>query len=213
MLRSVSLTEGSTSRALLQFAFPILYASVLQTLNGSINSIWVGRYLGEAALTATSNANTVMSLLTGAAPGVAMAGTILVGQRIGANNLREAKRVVGTSAMFVAAVSVGMAIAGLMLSVPRLVAMKTPAGSLPLAVAYTRVILLGLPCLYMYAFIMSVLRGAGDSKTPFYFMLLSVAIDTGLNPVLIFGMGRCRGSASRVPLLPRSWPRVSVSPR
>jgi putative MATE family efflux protein len=41
----------------------------------------------------------------------------------------------------------------------------------------------------MYAFIMAVLRGAGDSKTPFYFMLLSVAIDIALNPVLIFGVG------------------------
>ena len=52
-----------------------------------------------------------------------------------------------------------------------------------------RVIFLGLPFLYMYAFVMAVLRGAGDSKTPFYFMLLSVAIDIALNPVLIFGVG------------------------
>jgi putative MATE family efflux protein len=41
----------------------------------------------------------------------------------------------------------------------------------------------------MYAFVMSVLRGAGDSKTPFYFMVLSVAIDIALNPVFIFGLG------------------------
>ena len=52
--------------------------------------------------------------------------------------------------------------------------MSTPADSLPLAVAYMRVIFLALPFLYMYAFVMAVLRGAGDSKTPFYFMLLSV---------------------------------------
>src|SRR5882762_1135539 len=41
----------------------------------------------------------------------------------------------------------------------------------------------------MYAFVGAVLRGAGDSKTPFYFMLLSVGIDIGLNPVFIFGFG------------------------
>lgn len=184
-----SLTEGPISRGLLQFALPILYANVLQSLNGSINSIWVGRYLGEAALTATSNANTVMFLLIGAAFGLAMAATILIAQNIGANNLLEAKRVVGTSATFFAVISVGMAIAGLLLCKPLLLAMKTPADSLPLAVAYMRVIFLALPCLYMYAFVMSVLRGAGDSKTPFYFMLLSVAIDIGLNPVFIFGIG------------------------
>jgi putative MATE family efflux protein len=184
-----SLTEGSIPAGLFRFALPILFANILQSLNGSVNSIWVGRFLGEAALTATSNANTVMFLLIGAAFGIAMAATILIGQSIGANNPRETKRVVGTSATFFAAISVGMAVAGLLLCRPLLIAMSTPADSLPLAVAYMRVIFLALPWLYMYAFVMAVLRGAGDSKTPFYFMLLSVGIDIALNPVFIFGLG------------------------
>src|ERR1700736_407508 len=189
MQRPRSLTEGSISRGLLHVALPILFANILQSLNGSVNSIWVGRFLGEAALTATSNANIVMFLLIGAAFGVALAATILIGQYIGANNLPEAKRVVGTSATFFAGISVAMAVTGLALCRPLLIAMNTPADSLPLAVAYMRVIFLALPCLYMYAFVMSVLRAAGDSKTPFYFMVLSVAIDIGLNPVFIFGLG------------------------
>ena len=110
-----------------------------------MNSIWVGRFLGEAALTATSNANTVMFLLIGAAFGIALAATILIGQCIGANDMPEAKRVVGTSATFFAGISVAMAIAGLTLCRPLLIAMSTPADSLPLAVAYMRVIFLALP--------------------------------------------------------------------
>ena len=184
-----SLTEGSISSGMFRFALPILFANVLQSLNGSVNSIWVGRFLGEAALTATSNANTVMFLLIGAAFGIAMAATILIGQCIGANDIPEARRVVGTSATFFAAISVVMAIAGLILCEPLLVVMSTPRDSLPLAVAYMRVIFLGLPFMYMYAFVGSVLRGAGDSKTPFQFMLLSVAIDIALNPLFIFGWG------------------------
>jgi len=184
-----SLTEGSIRVGLFKFSLPILFANILQSLNGSVNSIWVGRFLGEAALTATSNANIVMFLLIGAAFGVALAATILIGQYVGANNLPEAKRVVGTSATFFAAISVAMAVTGLALCRPLLIAMNTPADSLPLAVAYMRVIFLALPCLYMYAFVGAVLRGAGDSKTPFYFMLLSVGIDIALNPVFIFGVG------------------------
>jgi len=184
-----SLTEGSIRVGLFRFALPILLANILQSLNGSVNSIWVGRYLGEAALTATSNANTVMFLLIGAAFGVALAATILIGQCIGANNIRETKRVVGTSATFFAAIAVAMAVAGLLLCRPLIIAMRTPADSVPLAVAYMRVIFLALPFLYMYAFVMAVLRGAGDSKTPFYFMLLSVGIDIALNPLFIFGWG------------------------
>src|ERR1700757_2353282 len=93
-----SLTEGSISSGMVRFALPILFAHILQSLNGSVNSVWVGRFLGEAALTATSNANTVMFLLIGAVFGITMAATILIGQCIGANNLHETKRVVGTSA-------------------------------------------------------------------------------------------------------------------
>lgn len=184
-----SLAEGSIGRGMLTFALPILYANVLQSLNASVNSIWVGKFLGEAALTATANANVVMFLLIGVAFGIAMAATILVGQRIGANDIRGARHAVGTSATFFAGISVVMAIAGLTLSPAILAAMKTPPQSLPLAIAYMRVIFCALPSLYMYAFVMAVLRAAGDSKTPFYFMLLSVGLDISLNPVFIFGLG------------------------
>ncbi len=184
-----SLTEGSISRGMVTFALPILYANVLQSLNTSINSIWVGRFLGEAALTATSNANVVMFLLIGAAFGIAMAATILIGQRIGSNDIAGARRAVGTSASFFAGISVLMAVAGQILAVAVLRAMHTPAPSLPLAVAYMRVMFLALPSLYMYAFVMAVLRAAGDSRTPFYFMLLSAGLDVTLNPVFIFGLG------------------------
>ncbi|HEY1889793.1 MAG TPA: MATE family efflux transporter [Steroidobacteraceae bacterium] len=184
-----SLTEGSIGRGMVLFALPILYANVLQSLNASVNSIWVGRFLGEAALTATSNANVVMFLLIGIAFGIAMAATIIVAQRIGASDIRGARHAVGTSATFFAGISVLMAIAGLTLSPALLTAMKTPPQSFPLAVAYMRVIFCALPSLYMYAFVMAVLRAAGDSKTPFYFMLLSVGLDISLNPLFIFGLG------------------------
>ena len=106
---------------LFKFSLPILIANVLQSLNGSVNSIWVGRYLGEAALTATSNANTVMFLLIGAAFGVALAATILIGQYIGANNLaRDQARGRHQRHVLRRAFPCCMAIAGLLLCRPLL---------------------------------------------------------------------------------------------
>ena len=58
------LTQGPIAKTLLAFALPTLASSILQSLNGTINAIWVGRFLGEGALAATSNANMVMFLLT-----------------------------------------------------------------------------------------------------------------------------------------------------
>lgn len=72
------LTQGPIARTLIAFALPVLGSNVLQSLNGSVNAVWVGRYLGEAALTATANANNILFLLIGAVFGVGMAATILV---------------------------------------------------------------------------------------------------------------------------------------
>jgi putative MATE family efflux protein len=184
-----SLTEGSISRGLFLFALPILYSNVLQTLNASVNAFWVGRFLGEAALTATSNANTLLFLLLGGVFGLSMASSILIGVYLGGKRPDDAKRVVGSSATFFIVLSVMIAIVGVVFCEPILIAMKTPPESVPLAVAYTRVIFYGLPFTYMYAFVGSVLRGAGDSRTPLRFMLVSVALDIVLNPLLIFGIG------------------------
>lgn len=184
-----TLTEGSISVRMLQLALPTLYASVLQSLNVSVNSFWVGRYLGETALTAASNANSVWFLLTSSALGIACAATILVGHAIGAGHLREAKRIVGTGATFFFVLSVIVAALGLMLCRPLLVALQTPADALPLAIPYLCVLFLAIPGFFVYMFVIGVLRGAGDAQTPFYFLLLSVVLDIVLNPLFIFGLG------------------------
>ncbi|WP_314403276.1 MATE family efflux transporter [Stenotrophomonas rhizophila] len=185
----LDLTTGPIGRNLFLFALPILAGNIAQSLNGSVNAIWVGRFLGEAALTATANANNIMFFLIGSVFGIGMAATILIGQAMGARDVPQARRVMGTSATFFIGLSVVIAIAGWWLSHPLLAAMGTPAESLPLAEAYLRIIFLAMPTLYAFAFLSSALRGVGDSRTPFRFLLLSVVLDIGFNPLLIFGLG------------------------
>lgn len=61
----LDLTSGPIGRNLLLFSLPILAGNIAQSLNGSVNAVWVGRFLGEAALTATANANNIMFFLIG----------------------------------------------------------------------------------------------------------------------------------------------------
>jgi putative MATE family efflux protein len=185
----LALTEGAIAPTLFKFTLPILIGNVLQSLNGSVNTVWVGKFLGEAALTATSNANAILFLLIGGAFGIAMAATILVGQHFGAKRLDEVRRVVGATAVFFAALSSVLSAIGVLMTEPLLVAMHTPIDALPFARDYLRLIFIALPFIYLYAYVMAVLRGAGDSKTPFKFLLLSVGLDILLNPVFIFGVG------------------------
>jgi putative MATE family efflux protein len=121
--------------------------------------------------------------------GASMAATILIGQYMGARRLSDAKRVVGTSTTFATVLSVCMAVLGMLICEPLLRAMQTPPEALALAVSYMRVIFLALPFMVLYIFATSALRGAGDAKTPLYFLILSVGLDIGLNPVFIFGVG------------------------
>lgn len=184
-----SLTEGPIGTSLLMFALPILAGNIAQSLNGSVNAIWVGKFLGEAALTATANANNIMFFLIGSVFGIGMAATILIGQSIGAKDLPQARRVMGTSATFFISLSAVIAVLGWFLSHRLLLAMGTPAESLPMADAYLKVIFLAMPLLYAFAFITAALRGAGDARTPFRFLLLAVLMDIAFNPLLIFGVG------------------------
>ena len=184
-----SLTEGSIGRTLFVFSLPILASSILQSLNASVNAIWIGRLLGPAALGASANANSVLFLLLAAVFGTGMAASVLVGQSLGARDLPQAKRTVGTSITFIAVVSVALAVLGSVFAPHLLVALNTPDDVLPLATAYLRIIFYGLPGIYIYTFVMMCLRGAGDAKTPFLFLLVSAALDVSLNPVFIRGLG------------------------
>jgi len=183
------LTQGAIGKTLLAFALPTLASSILQSLNGTINAIWVGRFLGEGALAATSNANMVMFLLTAFVFGFGMASTILIGQAWGRKDVEAARRVFGTATGGFAVIAVGIAIAGYFLAPSILHLLGTPGDAAPLALAYLRVIFLAIPALLLLTLLMMALRGAGDSLTPLWFMLVAVVLDSGLNPFFIRGWG------------------------
>jgi putative MATE family efflux protein len=187
--RRGDLTQGSIGSTLLRFALPTLASSILQSLNGTINAIWVGRFIGEDALAATSNANMVMFLLTAFVFGFGMASTILVGQAWGRRDIDEARRVFGTAAGSFLLVTILIAIAGYYLSGTILGILGTPEEATPLALDYLQVIFLAMPALLLLTLLMMALRGSGDSMTPLWFMIVAVVLDSALNPVFILGLG------------------------
>jgi putative MATE family efflux protein len=183
------LTQGPIGKTLLLFALPTLGSNVLQSLNGSINSIWVGRFLGEQALAATSNANIIMFLMFSAVFGFGMAATILIGQSMGRHDVDAARRAFGSAIGLVMGGAVLIAIVGWLLAPQILHLLATPGEARGMALEYLRVIFLGLPFAMLGVLIQMSLRGTGDSLTPLWFMVLSVAIDAGFNPLLIEGIG------------------------
>jgi len=120
------LTTGPIGKTLIVFALPVMGANILQSVNGSANAIWVSHVLGEAALTAISNANQIFFLMLGAAFGITMAANIMIAQAVGADDKALAKRVVGTCTIFFIVVSLAVGVAGFTLTPAILSAMGTP---------------------------------------------------------------------------------------
>lgn len=183
------LTTGSIGRAMIAFTLPTLASSVLQSLNGSINTIWIGHLLGESALAATSNCNLVMFLMSAGVFGFGMAATILVGQAMGRRDLDAARRAMGAAVGLVLAIGLLTVVVGWIYAPALLRLLATPGPAMALALTYLRVILLSMPAAFLLVILMMGLRGAGDSMTPLWFMGLSVLFDSGLNPIFIRGFG------------------------
>lgn len=183
------LTTGPITRTLLVFSLPVMGGNLLQSLNGSVNQFWVSHSLGVTAITAIGNANIVMLLMLGGVFGVSMASNILIGQSVGRGDMAEVKRVMGASVTFFLALAAAVAATGFLSADAILGVMGTPAEARTEAVTYLRIVFLAMPFMYLFAFLQMAQRGVGDSKTPFYFMLLAVVLDVILNPLLINGVG------------------------
>ncbi len=183
------LTQGPIARTLVLFTLPALASSVLQSLNGSINSIWVGRFLGEAALAATANANIIMFLLTSVVFGFGLATTVIIGQCFGRRDVAAARRAFGAALALCFLLGIVIVALGWWQAETILRLLATPAEVTPFAHAYLRVIFLAMPALLLLTIIMMGLRGSGDATTPLRFMIVAVVLDTALNPALITGWG------------------------
>ena len=186
---SSDLVTGPIGRTLVAFALPTLGSSALQSASGSLNAVWVGRFLGEDALAATANGNIVMFLLLAFVFGFGMAATILIGQAFGRRDERDARRVAGTALGAFVPAAVLLCVGGWVFAPDLLAALGTPDAAAGLALSYLRVVFLALPLMLTFTLTTLALRGAGDATTPLWFMGLSVVLDSGLNPLLIAGLG------------------------
>ncbi len=183
------LTQGPIGRTLILFALPTLAGNVLQSLNASINTVWIGRLLGDAALAATANANIVMFLVFAAVFGLSMATTVRVGQHFGARDIDAARRSFGTGVGLCLLASLAVAGLGWALARQLLALLEVPDASRVLALTYLRVIFLIIPGITLTLMISMGLRGSGDARTPLYFQVLTAVLDVILNPLFIAGIG------------------------
>lgn len=183
------LTQGPVAKTLLLFALPSLGVNMLQSVNHSVNAVWIGRFLGEEAIAATANAGMVMFLMLSALFGFSMATTILIGQYTGRKDVDAVRQTLGSSVALFVASGVGIAFLGWQFTPDLLSIMGTPEPAYPYALTYLRVMFLSMPMSFLSILLSSSLRGVGDSITPMWAMIANVVLDVVLNPLFILGWG------------------------
>ncbi|MEO7913784.1 MAG: MATE family efflux transporter [Novosphingobium sp.] len=187
--RHGDLTKGPILKTLIAFSIPMLIGNVVQTLNGSINAIWVGRLLGENALAATTNANGIMFLMFALIFGFGMSSNVRVGQHYGAGDVHAARKTFGSGLGFSVGIAITAGVLGAIFAPAVLRLLATPQGSFEMALTYLRVIFFTIAFGAANMMISMGLRGVGDAKSPMVATVITVVLDIVLNPLLIMGWG------------------------
>ena len=189
---ATGLTEGPLLAPLVALAWPLVAIQLLQVAYNIADTFWLGR-LSADAVGALSLAFPLVFLLISVGGGFTAAGAILVAQHTGAGGKRMAGHFAGQTLGFVLIVSVGLGALGYLATGPLLAMLPTDAATaervVPLAAAYMRVFFLGSPALFGFFVFTALMRGHGDARAPLRVMVLSVAVNVVLDPLLIFGWG------------------------
>ena len=185
------LTQGSVTRLLLIFAFPLLCSNLLQTVYNMVDMIVIGRFVGREGLSAVSIGGDVLHFLTFLVMGFSNAGQVILSQYIGAGNRDRIRGTIGTMFTVTFLCAVGLTIVCYFGLDAFLTAMNTPEECFDYARQYGLTCVLGLVFIYGYNLVSAILRGMGDSKHPFIFIAVATVVNLALDLVFValLGMG------------------------
>jgi len=172
---------------LLVFLIPFMLSNVVQSASQTMASIWVGRLISTQALGAISAVFPIVFLLFSFVFGASSGGSVLVGQAFGARDYHRMKRVAGTVLGAALYLGILVAIVGFFGSSWMLALLATPHDIIGMADAYAKVIFLVMPAFFVYFVYATVLRGTGDSTTPFYALIIAALLSIALTPLFIVG--------------------------
>lgn len=184
-----NLTEGSILKNIVVFSLPYLLSYFLQTLYGMADLFLAGQFNGAAVISAVSIGSQVMHMLTVIIVGLAMGGTVLIGQAVGARDTKRTSKVTGNTITLFLIFSVLATI--LLLATCRGIVglVSTPPESVDQTVAYLKICFFGIPFIVAYNVIASIYRGMGDSKSPMIFVIIACSFNIILDYIFMGLMG------------------------
>lgn len=191
MASSKEMTTGSALPLIFNFTLPLLLGNILQQTYSLVDAAIVGRFLGINALASVGASTSVVFLILGFCGGCACGFGIPVAQKFGARDYSTMRSYVAVGLQLTILISVSIAIITSIFCSDILRMMSTPENIFEGAYLYLLVTFIGVPFTFFYNFLASVIRALGDSKTPFWFLLLATVLNIVLDLfcILVLGWG------------------------
>ena len=184
---TLDLTRGPIIKRLLSFAVPIFFTLLLQHLYNAADKAVVGQFAknGKEALAAIGATGAVTAMVLNLKSGLATGVNVHCSKLRGAGDTEGLRKAMHTGVFLSVITGTVLALIGIAISKPILVALGTPKTILPDAVLYMRVYLAGLPAMSAYNFCSGIFRSHGDTKRPMYCLLISGAVNVALNLIFV----------------------------
>ena len=187
----VDMTEGVPWKKILLFTVPMLVGNIAQQLYNTVDSIVVGKYVGDNALAAVGSAGPILNLLLVLYVGISIGAGILVSQFYGAHNREGLSYTIGNSILLMLFATIFVAIAGSLVTRPLLKLLNTPDSIIDWCASYLYILFIGGAGLAYYNILSGVLRGLGDSVSALIYLVVACVLNIGLDLLFViqFDMG------------------------
>ena len=185
------MTQGSIVRHLLKFAFPLLLGNIFQQLYNTVDTWVVGNFASNEAFSAVGSVGPIINVLIGLFMGLSTGAGAVISQFYGAKQYDWVQDAVHTSVMLTFVLSILFTIVGISFTPGMLRLSKMPENVMPEATTYLRIYFAGVSGLLFYNMGSAILRAVGDSRRPFFFLVISALLNSVLDLifVVIFRMG------------------------
>ena len=196
--QDVDMTHGSIVRHILTFAFPLLLGNIFQQLYNAVDTWVVGNYVSNEAYAAVGTVGPIINMLIGFFVGLSSGAGVVISQYYGARKDEDVQKAVHTAIAMTLIMAVVLSAVGILMTPAMLKLMKMPTESLPggtsvaqEATTYLTIYFSGLIGLMLYNIGSGILRAVGDSKRPFYYLVVCALMNTVLDLVFVlqFKMG------------------------
>ncbi|WP_064120930.1 MATE family efflux transporter [Pseudomonas fluorescens] len=171
----------------LLFLAPMVLSNFLQSMSGTVNSIYIGQMLGTQALAAVSGMFPIIFFFIALVIGLGAGAGVLIGQAWGAREAHTVKAIAGATLLLGVLIGLLAAVLGSVFARQALAGLGTPADVLDDAVAYAHVMMWILPSMLVFVLFTQLLRGVSDTLSPLLALIVSTSVGLALTPALIRG--------------------------